>query len=144
MLIDYLIKLRQQPKAVRNRHALMYAAGFTLVVALVWFTSGAAVRSSPNLSPRSSQSAGIFSSFINDAKEQWDSAKRAWPTPDETALNPAVATGSSAIILSPADIMAAQERLQRVTPTSTESVTLPEEVMIVPASERWPDNPPPN
>lgn len=36
-MMKYIEQLRTKPRAVRERHAFLWAAGFTLIVATVWF-----------------------------------------------------------------------------------------------------------
>lgn len=154
MIIRYLAQLRQKPRPVRNRYAMIYASGFTVVVTLVWFVSGAAVRLSPD-SELQQSSVGIFSGLMNEVRGQWATVVQSLATSSVGAEKspptegPPQTSALPVINLSPEDIEIARQRSAEVARTEvveTEASNQPvyEEVLIIPASERFPDQPPPN
>lgn len=74
MIKKLLRYVRQQPKPVRNRYALVLSSTFTAFVALIYLISGSS-QGEQAASVAQTESNLPFSTFINQAKDQWNTVR---------------------------------------------------------------------
>lgn len=97
---NWLQKIQQKPKAVRNQYAFFGAVVVTALIALIWVAGNSAggINMSGSLAEVKKEQNGAFASFVNDVKEQaaaaWQSVEQnqsTEPTPSATST-PATTT----------------------------------------------------
>lgn len=121
MLTRYILRLRQSPKAVRNRHAFFIATGCTVVVGLLWLvTLPMTLEKSPAAEGEAASSSRPLASFFTRARDQAAQLIGSFKEQASSSSTTSVAVDSdSAATSSPPSITLTEEELTAARASAT-------------------------